>query len=81
MAQHLRLLGRDRCTSMTHLCRYDPKTNTWSKQVPMLTSRTRAAAAVLEGHLYVMGGSDGDRALSSGKAIQCIALFYEERAL
>lgn len=37
----------------------------------MLTSRTRAAAAVLEGQLYVMGGSDGDRALSSGKAIQC----------
>lgn len=49
--------------------RYNPKTNTWSKQVPMLTRRTRAAAAVLGGHLYVMGGNDGDRALSSGETL------------
>lgn len=48
--------------------RYDPVTNTWSKQVPMLSRRTGAAAAVLDGHLYVMGGSDGDGALSSGEA-------------
>lgn len=47
--------------------RYDPKTNTWAKQVPMPTRRTRAAAAVLGGHLYVMGGSDGDGALGSGE--------------
>lgn len=31
----------------------------------MLTRRTRAVAAVLEGHLYVMGGNDGDMALNS----------------
>lgn len=35
----------------------------------MLTRRTRAAAAVLEGHLYVIGGNDGDRALSSGETL------------
>lgn len=34
--------------------------------MPMLTRRTRAVAAVLEGHLYVIGGNDGDMALSSG---------------
>lgn len=33
----------------------------------MLTRRTRAVAAVLEGHLYVIGGNDGDLALSSGE--------------
>lgn len=52
-------------------CRYDPVTNAWSKQVPMLSRRTRAAAAVLDGHLYVMGGSDGEDALSSGEAVMC----------
>lgn len=41
--------------------------NTWSKQAPMLSRRTRAVAAVLEGHLYVIGGNDGDMALSSGE--------------
>lgn len=35
--------------------------NKWTKQVPVLTRRTRAVAAVLEGNLYVMGGSDGER--------------------
>ena len=43
--------------------------NMWSKQAAMLTRRTRAAAAVLEGHLYVIGGNDGDMALSSGEAV------------
>lgn len=35
--------------------------NKWTKQVPVLTRRTRAVAAVLEGNLYIMGGSDGER--------------------
>lgn len=47
--------------------RYNPKTNTWSKQVPKLTRRTSGCCAVH--HLYVMGGNDGDRALSSGEIL------------
>lgn len=43
--------------------------NAWTKQAPMLTRRARAVAAVLEGHLYVMGGNDGDMALSSGETV------------
>lgn len=34
--------------------------NKWTKRVPVLTRRTRAVAAVLEGNLYIMGGSDGE---------------------
>lgn len=48
--------------------------NTWSKQAPMLTRRTRAVAAVLEGHLYVIGGNGGDMALSSGETVFDIKL-------
>lgn len=47
--------------------RYDPKMNSWSKQAPMLTRRTRATATVLDGHLYVIGGNDGDTAINSGE--------------
>uniref|UniRef100_A0A3P9M4X3 Si:ch73-29c22.1 n=1 Tax=Oryzias latipes TaxID=8090 RepID=A0A3P9M4X3_ORYLA len=39
--------------------------NKWSMQPPMLTRRSRAAAAVLQGHLCVIGGNDGESALSS----------------
>lgn len=47
--------------------RYDPQMNTWSKQRAMLSRRSGAAAAVLGGHLYVMGGNDGEVALDSGE--------------
>lgn len=40
----------------------------------MLTRRTRAVAAVLEGHLYVIGGNGGDMALSSGETVFDIKL-------
>lgn len=50
--------------------------NTWSKQAPMLARRTRAAAAVLEGHLYVIGGNDGDMALNSGESIDLSIDFW-----
>lgn len=67
-----------------HFClvfsRYDPKMNAWSIQAPMLSRRTRAVAAVLDGHLYVIGGNDGDMALSSGerrdKPQNCSFWFY-----
>lgn len=72
MQKHYRLtdhlLNRSR-KPLFHCSRYDPKMNAWTKQAPMLTRRARAVAAVLEGHLYVMGGNDGDMALSSGETV------------
>lgn len=47
--------------------RYDPHVNTWSKQAAMLSRRSGAVAAVLGGHLYVVGGNDGELALNSGE--------------
>ncbi|XP_063752866.1 kelch-like protein 20 [Eleginops maclovinus] len=39
--------------------------NTWTKQAAMLSRRSGAVAAVLQGQLYVMGGNDGVMALNS----------------
>lgn len=41
----------------------------------MLSRRTGAAAAVLGGLVYVMGGSDGDCALSSGEVASSTSTF------
>lgn len=46
--------------------RYNPKMNSWTKQAPMLSKRCGAAAAVMEGQLYVIGGSDGDVPMNTG---------------
>ena len=37
---------------------YDPATNTWSSRAPMPEPRSRAGAGVVDGILYVVGGSD-----------------------
>lgn len=37
---------------------YDPATNTWSGRAPMPDARSRAGAGVVDGILYVVGGSD-----------------------
>lgn len=54
-------------TNVIILFRYDPVLNTWTKMAPMLQQRSGAAAAVLDGFLYVMGGTDGDIPLNSGQ--------------
>lgn len=46
--------------------RYDPLKNSWSKLTPMLRNRASASAAVLNGQIYVVGGTDGDMPLDSG---------------
>ena len=46
--------------------RYDPKRNAWTKLPPMSRRRAGAAAAVLGGCLYVVGGTDGQMPLDSG---------------
>lgn len=41
-------------------CSYDPLTNQWSSDVaPTSTCRTSVGVAVLDGHLYAVGGQDG----------------------
>lgn len=53
-----------------HTCflwsRYDPLKNSWSKLTPMLRNRASASATVLNGQIYVVGGTDGDMPLDSG---------------
>lgn len=42
------------------LSRYDPQTNQWSSDVAPTTScRTSVGVAVLDNHLYAVGGQDG----------------------
>lgn len=40
---------------------YDPATERWTRLAPMPTARRDAAAAVLGGKIYVVGGEDGAR--------------------
>ncbi len=47
--------------------RYDPVLNTWTKIASMHQHRSGATAAVLDGFIYIMGGSDGDTPLNSGQ--------------
>uniref|UniRef100_UPI003467EED4 SAKe6DEtal n=1 Tax=synthetic construct TaxID=32630 RepID=UPI003467EED4 len=38
---------------------YDPETDTWSPVAPMNTRRSGVGVAVLDGHIYAVGGSHG----------------------
>ena len=49
----------------THTHSYDPATNHWTHVCPMTTRRLGVAVTVLDGHLYAIGGSDGNTPLSS----------------
>jgi len=42
---------------------YDPKTDTWSSQLPMPTARASAAAGVVDDTLHVVGGLDRNGAV------------------
>ena len=44
--------------------KYNPTTDTWCKVSPMLTPRRGLGAAILDGILYVVGGSDGIAAVN-----------------
>ena len=44
--------------------KYNPTSNTWCEVSPMLTPRRGLGAAILDGILYVVGGSDGIAALN-----------------
>jgi hypothetical protein len=45
--------------------RFDPKENKWTKVASMMTRRLGVAVAVLSGHLYAIGGSDGQCPLNT----------------
>jgi N-acetylneuraminic acid mutarotase len=45
------------CPPFATLEVYDPATDTWTTKAPMPTARLRAGAAVINGKLYVAGGS------------------------
>jgi len=52
-----------RCTVNT-VEKYNPASDTWCEVSPMMTPCRGLGAAILEGILYVMGGSDGIAALN-----------------
>lgn len=37
---------------------YDPAINAWSNVAPMISKRSKARAGVVNGHIYVVGGTD-----------------------
>lgn len=45
---------------------YDPATNTWQARSPMPTARNHAAAGVVGGRIYVIGGRLGSSRVSAG---------------
>lgn len=59
--QYFLTLGR--CTVNT-VEKYNPASDTWCEVSPMLTPCRGLGAAILEGILYVVGGSDGIAALN-----------------
>lgn len=51
---------------------YDPKTGTWTPAAPLATKRNAAAAAVLDGHIVVIGGrAPGIRANDQTSLASC----------
>ena len=57
----LDILGRNTVKSVE---KYNPTTDTWCEVSPMLTPRRGLGAAILDGILYVVGGSDGIAAVN-----------------
>ena len=51
--------GTNGGTALTALEAYDPVSNTWTTKAPMPTARGGAAAGVINGVLYVVGGITG----------------------
>lgn len=46
---------------------YDPLRNLWSNKAQIPTKRASAAAVVVDGYIYVMGGRDGNTVLASAE--------------
>jgi N-acetylneuraminic acid mutarotase len=57
--------GYDGSDALATFYRYDSMANVWEVMAPMSTARSASAAAAVDGKLYVMGGMDGQKRLSS----------------
>jgi hypothetical protein len=64
--------GYDRGDCLKTAMLYDPKTNQWSDLPSMLEHRGRLDIAVVDGKVYAIGGSSGNRELMSAEV-------YDER--
>src|SRR5262249_55092902 len=59
---------------------YDPLADTWSSGAPMTIARTEAAAAAINGLLYVIGGNGAQGFLSSVEAYDPVSDTWSEKA-
>uniref|UniRef100_A0A8C5BQ96 BTB domain-containing protein n=1 Tax=Gadus morhua TaxID=8049 RepID=A0A8C5BQ96_GADMO len=57
--------GYDSSSHLSTVEKYDPQSNVWTAIANMLSRRSSAGVAVLEGLLYVAGGNDGTSCLNS----------------
>ncbi len=54
---------------------YDPATNRWESHSPMPTARNRAAAGVVDGKIYVIGGRLGAVSVEAGSSTDVVEVF------
>ncbi|XP_041822899.1 kelch-like protein 10 [Melanotaenia boesemani] len=59
--------GFDRAEHFNSVCRFDPRTHTWSEVSPMYYRRSHVSVTVLNGCIYAMGGYDGHTRLNTAE--------------
>lgn len=59
---------------------YDPATDTWTKKTDMPTPRSSIATAVVNGKIYVIGGWDGGRPVSTVEEYDPLANRWKKKA-
>ena len=62
-----------RSSTLNSVERFDPITNAWESLSPMSTARRGAAAAVLDGKLYVAGGCGPDTKFGADSDLNCLS--------
>jgi N-acetylneuraminic acid mutarotase len=61
----------NRVTILSTIMKYDPATDTWTKEGDMRVPRTAMSASVVDGRIYVIGGQEVDvRGISTVEAYQ-----------
>jgi len=54
---------------------YDPKTNTWGTRMTMPTARNHAAAGVVNGRIYVIGGRVGSSVITTSSNTNVVEVY------
>ncbi len=54
---------------------YDPKTNTWATRMTMPTARNHAAAGVVNGKIYVIGGRVGSSVITTSSNTNVVEVY------